>query len=227
MGAHPKLAIELVGPQLRISALASLQLGDVLCEPLTPFLNLLPTTGQPLALARLVATLSALKASVHALQRVYADTPPSPAIAGDSALPHPLACGGFTQSSHLGNGRLLWSALDAAGRRVCVKFTPHAYGEAVHKAWAAQGLAPELHSVSLLPGGLRMVVMELLPAPEWAPLDLEDGGALDAALAALRKAHAVELACGGCAAHGDCRPGNVLMRRAGGGGWEVRFVDFC
>ena len=229
LGVHPKLGVELAGPLLRISALASLQPGELQCEPLTPCLNLLPTTAQAASLSRLVTTLVALKDALIALQRLAAEAAacPQPADALDSALPYPLRAGsGYTHVQHLGNGRLLWSARDAEGRPVCVKFTSHAYPEAVHRAWAEARLAPVLFSVTPLPGGLHMVVMELLPAGEWTRLG-EDRAAADEALQALARAHALTLPCGRRTAHGDCRPDNVLVRRGEGGAVDVRFVDFC
>ena len=48
-----------------------------------------------------------------------------------------------------------------------VKFVHGTYGEVVHASWAAAGLAPALHNVTSLPGGMKQVVMEELPAAEW------------------------------------------------------------
>ncbi|PNW88714.1 hypothetical protein CHLRE_01g041400v5 [Chlamydomonas reinhardtii] len=79
---------------------------------------------------------------------------------------------------------LMYEALQqvAAGgeeRSVLVKFVQARYGTAVHKAWHAAGLAPELYDVRSPAGGgtsggpaqYLMVVMELLhPADGWMPL---------------------------------------------------------
>ena len=85
-----------------------------------------------------------------------------------------------------------------------------------------------------------MIIMELLsPEDGWCMLGeagarpggggsiaAERAAALAAALAALQRAHALPLSCGRCAAHGDCRDANIMVRRADGGAFEVRFLDF-
>jgi hypothetical protein len=127
-------------------------------------------------------------------------------------------------------------------RRVAVKLSRHGYGADVHAAWAAAGVAPALLHHAVLPGGLHMVVMELLDvAAGWRVLrqlaPAEQAAARGAALAALRRAHAAPLPGGGFGAHGDCRDVNVMVRlapaapaagTAAGAApeWEVRFVDF-
>lgn len=247
--AHPKLLVEVVGPLLRVSAFASLRPLAALCEPLTPFLHVVPVTNQPAYIARLIAALRALREAVTALQSEYtaaSSQSPAPAAVGPE-LPYPLRSAAYSDVLHAGGGRLLWSATTErvaagggggadqppapfpAGVRVLVKFAPH-YGKNVHEAWAAAGLAPALHLTAKLPGGLTQVVMERLPCGGgggWATL-LERPEARTDAVAALAAAHAVPLPQGGRGAHGDCRPGNVLVRARGGGGagFDVRFVDF-
>ncbi len=249
----PALALEVVGPLLRVNALATLHANRVLCEPLTPFLPVLHLRDQPAAMARLVVTLRALRAAVQRLRRHYevraqaAATPPPRASAGGRgrdpvlALPYPLRDGTrFSSVEHLCRGKLLYAAHDAAhaGALVCVKFSRRGYGDAVHRAWADAGHAPVLHEARALPGGLVHVVMELLPKTAgWRMLaelpPPDEDAAWAAAAAALRAAHAAPLRQGGFGAHSDCRPVNVLVRNAGGtargdaaGGWDVRFVDF-
>jgi hypothetical protein len=250
--ACPCLLIEVAGPLMRVSAAASLYANRVQAEPLTPFLHVLLVRDQPAYMARLLAALRALRETVDGLAAYYAargaelpvDGPPPAARDGRVALPHPLRDGAqFLDVEHLCDDKLLYAATHVpSARRVCVKFSRHAYGADVHAVWAAAGLAPQLISHARLPGGLHMVVMELLDvASGWRVLrQLPRGAAANAAhgaaLAALQRAHAAPLPCGGRGAHGDCRAVNVMVRlapavpAAGGGGtapeWEVRFVDF-
>lgn len=71
--ARPALFLELVGPNLRVSALASLEGNRVLCEPLTPYLSLLAITGQPRALEAVAAALRALRNALGGLRAHYAE----------------------------------------------------------------------------------------------------------------------------------------------------------
>lgn len=241
-GACPTLLLEVVGPMLRVSALAMLPGGGVMMEPLTPFLSCLPVVGQPRALNALVAALHALRVAVDELQASYAALQPTTARVRAGAarvlLPYPLAEeAAFTDVRHWCEDKLLFEATHVpSGRAVCVKFTPRAYGADVHAAWAAAGLAPALLEHRVLPGGIHMVVMELLhPDQGWRMLAEQDVQQrrlmLPAVLGALHTAHAVPLPSGGVAAHGDCRDANVLVRQratpmGGGVAFDVRFVDF-
>ena len=64
----PALFIELIGPHLRISALASVRDIQVLCEPLTPFLHLFDMLAYDRQhMLRLACTLSSLKSAVDLL----------------------------------------------------------------------------------------------------------------------------------------------------------------
>jgi hypothetical protein len=249
----PALAVELVGPLLRVSALASLHANRVLCEPLTQFLPVLELRDQPEAMARLVVTLRARRTAVQRLRAHYAERgaaaaaalPPAPGRGRDAALarPHPLRnAARFSHVTPLCDDKLLYAARDGtrAGDLVCVKFSRRGYGDGVHRAWADAGAAgtgaraPALHELRPLPGGLTMVVMELLPRTagwrmlrEVAAADADVAWA--AASAALADVHARPLPGGGYGAHGDCRAVNVLVRPradACAGGWDVRFVDF-
>jgi len=241
--ACPALAIELVGPLLRVNGLASLHSNRVMCEPLTAFIPVLLLRDQPLAMARLVATLRALRNAVNRLNAHYTGfTPPEAGrvrtAPGSSrepgiAFPYPLRdAARFTEVVHLCTDKLLYAARDKtrADAQVCVKFSRRGYGREVHEAWAVAGHAPALHEVVPLPGGLTMVVMELLPRTQkWRMLsESMPPEAWAAARAALQVVHATELpGCGGRGVHGDCRPNNVLLRqRPSLGGYDVRFVDF-
>mmetsp|Transcript_21883 Transcript_21883/g.55710 ORF Transcript_21883/g.55710 Transcript_21883/m.55710 type:complete len:593 (-) Transcript_21883:343-2121(-) len=127
------------------------------------------------------------------------------------------------------------------GQPVLVKYTAHDYGEAAHRALAAQGLAPALHSCTTLQGGLVEVVMDHLS---------QDGGwhslaslppaslaqAAPAVLQAVNRMHAIRITdvqsgVDGPISHGDLRPANIMVRQQqpSTGSWcdvEVRFVDF-
>lgn len=213
--ARPALFLELVGPNLRVSALASLVGNRVLCEPLTPFLPLLALTGQPDSLRRLAATLRALRNAVAALadhRALAARRPQAPAPAPGASrrsLPFPLRdASRFVAPApellHPGTGKLVYRASEAlpsgGSRPVCVKFVPRPYPEGVHRAWADGGLAPECFSCEEVPprggpaeaggaGSWRMVVMELL-GDGWERLDRVDPeqreGAREAAVRALK-----------------------------------------
>ena len=132
------------------------------------------------------------------------------------------------------------SVLAAREEQVVVKFCmrpfggPTAAGETVHRLWAERGLAPQLHGVLRLPGGIDMVVMEYLdPAAGWAPLvslprpeALQYEGAVQAALDA---GHALRTGDGMATIHGDCRSNNIMVRRIlqrEALPEDVRFVDF-
>ena len=249
--ACPALLLEVAGPLLRVSAAASLCANRVLSEPLTPFLHVLHVRDQPTYTARLLAALRALRTTVDDLVAHYsarvAKLPPasdgSTLQARDACitLPYPLRdVAQFCDVEHLYEGKLLYMATHVhSSTRVCVKFSRHAYGSDVHAAWAAAGCAPALLSHTQLPGGLHMVVMELLDvASGWQvlcalPRGADKDAAHSAALVALRRAHEQPLPCGGRGAHGDCRAVNVMVRLAPAPigdaatpAWDVRFVDF-
>ena len=246
----PALLVEVVGPLLRISALSALSENRVLCEPLTPFLHCLPVTCQPRHLDALVAALRALRVGIAELKSHYMSAPVTAAAAAAQmprdprlALPYPLReDGSFSEVEHLCARKLVYSATATgavaaglpshASKKVCVKFAARSYGTEVHTTWAAVGLAPALYEHRLLPGGVHMVVMELLSRDDgWCMLHevppSERSAAACAVAEALARAHGLQLSCSGRAAHGDCREANVLLRReATPGAYSVRFIDF-
>jgi len=178
----PALFLELVGPNLRVSALASLEGNRVVCEPLTAFLPLLALTGQPAYLARLAATLRAIRNAYVALKEYYQVTSRSHSFQSAAsvrrALPFPLrdhARFPFVEPLLASGGKLLYkvtgAVLSGEERNLCVKFVGRPYPSHVHSAWAAAGLAPQLFSCEPLQDGVTfMVIMELLSPPEWACL---------------------------------------------------------
>ena len=150
--ACPALALEVVGPLLRVNALASLHANRVLCEPLTPFLPFLQLRDQPEAMARLLVTLRALRNAVKGLDAHYTALSRSRSGSGlgaaggggrspDIALPYPLREGGrFSAARQLCDDRLVYVAKDESrgGELVCVKFSrARGDGRAVQAAWAA------------------------------------------------------------------------------------------
>ena len=130
----------------------------------------------------------------------------------------------------------------AREEQVVVKFcmrpfgSPTAPGEVVHRLWAERGLAPQLHGVLRLPGGIDMVVMEYLdPEAGWVSLRDDDLPQLEAlqfegvVQAALATGHALRTGDGMATIHGDCRSNNIMVRRTSGRKpvpEDVRFVDF-
>jgi hypothetical protein len=130
--------------------------------------------------------------------------------------------------------RLLYGAMrrapDGTKHAVVVKFTA-TYSRAVHEAWAASGLAPELYECEALPGGWWAIVMEQLRPPEWQMLEKvrqETKAAwYEEAQIGLLRAHAVIVA-DGTGVHGDVRRCNIMCRGEAprGGGLDVRFIDF-
>ena len=246
----PALLVEVLGPLLRISALSALSENRVLCEPLTPFLHCLPVTCQPRHLDALVVALRALRLGVAELVSHYASAPVTAAAAAAQmprdprlALPYPLRDdSSFSQVEDLCAGKLVYAATATgaiaagvpshASKKVCVKFAARSYGAEAHTTWAAVGLAPALYAHRVLPGGVHMVIMELLSRDDgWFMLHQlppsESAAAARAADEALARAHALQLPSGGRAAHGDCREANVLLRRgATAGTYDERFIDF-
>ena len=243
-GPYAVLGVEVVGRMLRFSAMACCDGERILWEPLTPFLNMLPMLqAQPRQMRALAAALCAFRNGVHDLIEEQRAREACVAVPGAAALPYPLRNSAqFTDVAPLDFARTpLYRALHATANgptRVLVKFVHGTYGEVVHASWAAAGLAPALHSVTLLPGGMKQVVMEELPAAEWTCAALMSATDLSACSgnsrvrAALARAHALPLGTGANAprgAHGDCRPGNVLLRAkwsASDADEGVRFIDF-
>ena len=236
---RPALMLELIGPHLRVCALATGPGGRVLCEPLTPLLHLLALTGQPVYMSRLVTSLRALREALHELrmhyERVAASPPPTVAPA---LLPYPLRdAARFADVRLLQEGKLLfhasWSPPSGGGAlRVCVKFVTR-YRPDIHALWAGAGLAPALYACEPLGGDdapWHMVIMELLHPQTWQSLPALQPDARAAARpvaqAALAAAHALRLPSGASCVHGDARDVNVMMSRTPDGGWRAAFVDF-
>ncbi|KXZ43480.1 hypothetical protein GPECTOR_89g500 [Gonium pectorale] len=227
----PALFVELVGPHMRVSLLASPEDACVVCEPVTPFLHLFDMLlSQPGHMARLARVLRALKRG--------------PGRDPSLQLPYPLRPGsGFRNVEALvvgvGRPNLLYVAeLEDSGRQVVVKFasTISEYATRVHRAWAAAGLAPELLAVRPLPCGLTMLVMERLGREDgWAmfhSLEPELKRQLsEEVLDKVATAHGVDVDGQGGAVHSDMRQVNVMVRMREDGQeplrpLQVRFLDF-
>ena len=192
--AYPILGVEVVGRMIRFSSLACLHGERVQWEPLTPFLNLLPSAQQA-QLRTLAAALCAFRDAVVELQaEVVAcfSAPPramSLARSPGAALPYllrdgsrfndvaPLATSSNTilysavtspvREGAAGSKRPRETAADASPRPVLIKYVQGGYGYGVHASCAAAGLAPALHSCTPVPGGFTEVVMDRLDAAHW------------------------------------------------------------
>eukprot|EP00197_Chlamydomonas_leiostraca_P010975 CAMPEP_0202884864 /NCGR_PEP_ID=MMETSP1391-20130828/41369_1 /ASSEMBLY_ACC=CAM_ASM_000867 /TAXON_ID=1034604 /ORGANISM="Chlamydomonas leiostraca, Strain SAG 11-49" /LENGTH=701 /DNA_ID=CAMNT_0049568097 /DNA_START=242 /DNA_END=2347 /DNA_ORIENTATION=+ len=183
----PMLLAELVGPNLRFSGAAMVV--RVVCQPLTPMLNLLALQHchreQVVTMAR---TLAAVHGALPKLAEGYAAALPAAPPAGGPAwgrsvvpMPHHLQEHVLAQQATvqlLGHpGRMVY--LVRNGKELpghpgvtsyVVKYCQQ-YGEAVHRAWAAARYAPALLSVEPVGGGWLAVFMEFLgPQDMWYPL---------------------------------------------------------
>ncbi|KXZ51204.1 hypothetical protein GPECTOR_13g691 [Gonium pectorale] len=238
----PALFVELVGPHMRVSLLASPEDACVVCEPVTPFLHFFNMlSSQPDHMARVARVLRALKCSIGLLRGAYdelakslaAGHSASPAAAPPSQpgrdpslqLPYPLRPGsGFRKVEAVlmargATNRLYVAEQEDSGRQVVVKFASAISKDAirVHHAWAAAGLAPALLSERRLPCGLTMLVMERLrPEDGWAMFrSLAPELKLqlnEEVLKKLEDAHGVDVDGKGKAVHADMRQANVMIK---------------
>ncbi|PNH12251.1 Reticulocyte-binding protein 2 a [Tetrabaena socialis] len=241
----PVLFVELVGPHVRVSALASAEGAIVVCEPLTPFLHLFTMlNSQRHHMDRLARVFRALKQGVQRLLKQAAEAtlatapqPTDPAAAGREPylrLPYLLRPGSGFENVRLlkPNSQLLYEA-DYAGKRVVVKFTfTQQHAVDVHEGWAAAGLAPVVFKRVSLACGLTMLVMELLGRGDnWIvfyDLDLEAKQLLCPAVREkLARAHDTIIVHGQKTVHADLRQANVMVKQEQDGELcEVRFLDF-
>jgi len=181
--AWPVLLLEVVGPLLRISALVFTT--RVVCEPLTPLLNLLDLhLHQPDQVMAVVRAMAAFRCTLHSMAQdaAHGGLPPVRCITSmaprHASLPLPchlaqhVAGSGAVRVKELvpGSSRLLFLVEEGpeveGHTRYLVKYT-RSYGTSVHRAWAAAGLAPQLLRLELLPGGWLAVTLQYLA--------LEDG----------------------------------------------------
>ena len=77
------------------------------------------------------------------------------------AIPKSLGIQSLEPWSKPQESRYLYSAVDNAGRKVLVKFTP-TYSEELHRFCHAKGHAPALLACEVLPGGWYCITMEYL-----------------------------------------------------------------
>ena len=202
----PGLLIELVGPCLRVGALA---IGRGMAyQPLTSFLHLyIMKTADRAHMECLAWTLLALKKTVESLHDYYQTLMACKRLP-EPSLPYPLHMDAKILVAPLKAGtfngpKLLWTVGEGKDRQL-VKYSDH-YSAAVHSAWAAKGLAPRLLSCQRLAGGMMEVRMELLSEEEgWCSLHClrsEEGKGFElahaAALRALERAHRVHIAVPG------------------------------
>jgi hypothetical protein len=228
----PALLLEVVGPHLRVSALYWLQ--QVVVRPLTPLVNLLWFEDDHEHMKSVARVLAAIRTAQQELSALYSSmqapsiTPSSRPAFLRQGMPYPMA--DYAEPARITSGKRIYTATaPSSGQQVVVRFLRR-YGVDAHAAWAAAGLAPQLHQVKQLPGGWLQVEMELLDKGSgWYELGncpVEDvEAATSAARAALQQAHQV---CGPeqqAFVHGDARVQNVMVRRMGQS-FDVRFVDF-
>eukprot|EP00198_Chlamydomonas_reinhardtii_P003492 XP_001692828.1 predicted protein [Chlamydomonas reinhardtii] len=222
----PALMLELAGPHLRVSALASPRDVTVVCEPLTPYLHLFSMERcDPDHMDRLALVLRAIKDGFGLLKdscRRLVQQPQPPAAsptaecsasaASASALASPSASEEQAQKKAR-RGVVpppLYSAKHG-GRAVAVKFTR---------------MSPDAEARPL-PCGMTMLVMEWLAAEDgwvmfWSLPPDQKRRLHGEVVAALRRAHEVMVDDGRGGrlpgVHADLRQANVMV--------QVQFVDF-
>eukprot|EP00198_Chlamydomonas_reinhardtii_P012235 XP_001701572.1 predicted protein [Chlamydomonas reinhardtii] len=171
----PVLFVELVGPHLRVSALASPADATVVCEPLTPYLHLfsmhrfqpdhmicLALLPYPLRPGTGFTDVRQIGAGVYnpLYFAMYQRPPPPllPAAAGEVRQ----QCGAAPAAASV-----VAATTSDPAVAVAVKFgRMSADAVRVHRAWAAAGLAPQVLLEQVLPCGLTMLVMEQLAAED-------------------------------------------------------------
>ena len=242
----PVLLVEILGAHMRVSALY--WAGRVALQPLTPLLNLQLLVNEEDHIDTLARALDALRAALGPLQAFYSEEGPELVKYGIAAAsphstppvppaPYPLLAG-FTSMQRVSknNWRVFFATPQDSSTPEVVRYS-FRYGIDPHRAWAAAGLAPQVHGERLLPGGWVEVRMEaLLPEDGWLSLfDFAMAGqpGLAAACAAAREAlvrgHSSSMAASSRAArgkantaatgdgaaryaHGDMRPINIMVR---------------
>ncbi|GIL42556.1 hypothetical protein Vafri_518 [Volvox africanus] len=235
----PAFLLEVVGPHVRLSALAWVD--RVTLFPLTPLLNLLPVHPRTACLLMPVARLlMALREGVRELAMIHASPAvlQQPTVPKHVGLPWPIrlsdrynAMSAVKLTAYNPTYYVRRAAAGGASKvmpvEVVVKLCRN-YGLEAHMAWAAIGLAPKVLHSEQLPGGWLLIEMELLPMPGWRRLSDLPGTEAEEALhsvnKSLEKAHMETNMV-----HGDVRPPNCLVWRCGpmdAGPWQVRFVDF-
>ena len=122
-------------------------------------------------------------------------------------------------------GRMVFEAEELhSGRRVIVKFAQR-YGEDAHRVLDRDGVAPKLLGVDELPGGWKMITMELLSPDKWISLEelskemrQQYRDKIEKAVSNLHKDGQV---------HGDVRACNILVPKSGNeNDIQVKIIDF-
>jgi hypothetical protein len=118
----------------------------------------------------------------------------------------------FVYDAQMEQRHLFFSGRMEGDRRICIKFIRR-YGDNVHAWCANEGFAPKLIGFRSLPGGWRMVVMDLLDE-SWKPLVFvskpERSESLKRKLAAaIERMHTMNMV------HGDLRDTNIMVKREG------------
>eukprot|EP00878_Enallax_costatus_P012964 GHUV01013538.1.p1 GENE.GHUV01013538.1~~GHUV01013538.1.p1 ORF type:complete len:294 (+),score=79.44 GHUV01013538.1:3427-4308(+) len=205
----PAFGIEIVGPNLRVNALA-LSIASIaskqgqplqvaVTEPLTTLMHIFDVcTYNPDYLLSVARVLKALVMALHNFNSFYQTRIPEfrdSNITGFQQLPYALA----ENPSRFQQPRLLnpetkmtiFTAIENLGDRtrpVLCKFVRR-YGEQVHRVWADKGHAPALYEVINLVGGWQLLVMEYLSdGDKWNSVDALQSSLSSAQFSALRDA---------------------------------------
>ena len=121
----------------------------------------------------------ALRKAISSLEQCYkemisATTDPRAAPHGQYPYPCSYTHLGleyqFTYTGQLDETKLLYSAKTTDNKVICIKFVRR-YSTDAHEYCATKGFAPELRGFRYLPGGWRMVVMDMI-SQEYRCLDL-------------------------------------------------------
>jgi hypothetical protein len=170
----------------------------------------------------------ALRNALRLLEQCYNEGLSSKApLSPNLAFPYPLSYScintssirSFTYISHIDDSKLLFAAAETAdNEKICIKFVRH-YSKDVHAFCASKGFAPILKGFEELPGGWRMVVMEMIGEDYCRLSDFpppyshyED---ITRKLTSLHQENYV---------HGDVRNTNIMVKKDGVQGFKL--VDF-
>ncbi|XP_024522739.1 uncharacterized protein LOC9640805 [Selaginella moellendorffii] len=178
----PVLALELVGPLLRVGGLAHFT-DKPAHEPFTPFLHMLKYLQDEDHLQLLSRALAAIPATISSLVQSYVTLSglqvqhgprrdPSidfPYFITDARAPVVIRFVRESNSLQTREQQLVFYTRNAAGERKIVKFCQR-YGLQVHQQWAEDGYAPRFQHQGL-DGGWLVISMDYYAAEDgWRPV---------------------------------------------------------
>eukprot|EP01039_Chlorochromonas_danica_P010185 gene10185-11269_t len=239
----PAILCSVVGPYISFSVGVHLGDGNYVCDPVTPFLQMMVLRYQQ---DMVVAVARALRATKNALTKLQAEymervlVPPKQI----NQLGYP-----YVRSFTDNNGKTCYfeyqpydkktnptqskklvytvtitkadeGAEHAIGSDLVVKFTK-TYCEGAHRSLSDEGLAPRLFHIQKLPGGWFMVVMEHV---SWPTLHVFYPNITESIERNARShvKRALDLLRSKSFVHGDLRANNILVSPVG----DIRIVDF-